>query len=86
MARARTFFGSLSVCALLIGCATIQNEPVNVAGTPDTLANRLDIGFKENEVENDVVIGLSFSGGGTRAAAFSYGVLSEMERIPLRGA
>lgn len=86
MAPARTFLGSLLICALLIGCATIQNEPVNVPGTPDTLANRLDIGFKESSVENDVVIGLSFSGGGTRAAAFSYGVLSEMERIPLRGA
>ncbi len=85
MVRARTFLGSLSVCALLIGCATIQNEPVNVAGTPDTLANRLETGFKEKTVEDDVVIGLSFSGGGTRAAAFSYGVLSEMERIPVRG-
>lgn len=86
MTRARTFLGALSVCTLLIGCATIQNDPVNVAGTPDTLANRLDLGFKENDIENDVVIGLAFSGGGTRAAAFSYGVLSEMERIPVRGA
>lgn len=85
--RAFKIFGSLSVCALLLGCAAvIKNDPVNVAGTPDTLANRLDIGFKEDAVENDVVIGLSFSGGGTRAAAFSYGVLAEMERMPLRGA
>lgn len=83
--RARTFLGSLSLCALLVGCATIKNDPVNVAGTPDTLANRLDIGFKENTVEDDLVVGLSFSGGGTRAAAFSYGVLAEMERMPLRG-
>ena len=27
-----------------------------------------------------LLIGLAFSGGGTRAAAFSYGVLSEFER------
>ena len=30
--------------------------------------------------------GLAFSGGGTRAAAFSFGVLQEIEQIPLRGA
>jgi NTE family protein len=29
---------------------------------------------------DDLLIGLAFSGGGTRAAAFSYGVLSEFER------
>jgi NTE family protein len=29
----------------------------------------------------DGFIGLAFSGGGTRAAAFSYGVLSELDRI-----
>ena len=27
-------------------------------------------------------IGLAFSGGGTRAAAFAYGVLKQMERTP----
>jgi len=86
MARAQPILASLSVCVLLLGCATIRNDPVNVAGTPDTLANRLDLGFQEDAVEHDVVIGLSFSGGGTRAAAFSYGVLAEMDRIPVRGA
>ena len=28
------------------------------------------------------VVGLAFSGGGTRAAAFSYGVLKQLERTP----
>ncbi|WP_164133722.1 patatin-like phospholipase family protein, partial [Stenotrophomonas maltophilia] len=31
-------------------------------------------------------VGLAFSGGGTRAAAFSFGVLEEMSRMPVRGA
>ncbi len=79
--------GSFAFASLvLLGCASIQNDPVNLPGTPNTLANRLGLGFKESEVENDVVIGLSFSGGGTRAAAFSFGVLSELEQIPVRGA
>ena len=29
---------------------------------------------------DDLLIGLAFSGGGTRAAAFSYGVLSQLDR------
>src|ERR1700754_4377688 len=82
----RTVVGFAFASVVLLGCATIQNDPVNIPGTPNTLANRLGLGFKEREIENDVVIGLSFSGGGTRAAAFSYGVLSELEQIPVRGA
>jgi NTE family protein len=86
MSRVRPFLGSLAVCALLLGCATIQNAPVNLPGTPGNLANRIPLAFEESAIENDTVIGLSFSGGGTRAAAFAFGVLSEMERIPVRGA
>ena len=86
MARARAILGSLSVCALLIGCATIRNDPVNVPGTPPDLANTLGPAFQENTSADETIIGLSFSGGGTRAAAYAYGVLSEMDRIPVRGA
>jgi NTE family protein len=82
----RPFAGTACVCALLLGCATIQNAPVNLPGSPDNLANTLGLAVAENAVEDDTVIGLSFSGGGTRAAAFAFGVLSEMERIPVRGA
>lgn len=69
----------------LLGCASIQNAPVNLPGS-DSLADKGNIGFGETTIYDDTIIGLSFSGGGTRAAAFSYGVLKEMERIPLRGA
>jgi len=86
MTRVRTLLGILSACALLIGCATIQNDPVNLPGTPSNLANTLGLDFQESTSADETVIGLSFSGGGTRAAAYAYGVLSEMERIPLRGA
>ena len=80
------FAGIAGVCALLLGCATIQNDPVNVPGLQDNLADRLRLGFEENGSTDETVIGLSFSGGGTRAAAYAFGVLSEMERIPVRGA
>jgi NTE family protein len=39
--------------------------------------------FDNSSGSNDLMVGLAFSGGGTRAAAFSFGVLSEIERTPL---
>jgi NTE family protein len=74
------------VTGLLFGCASIQNAPVNLPGSPNTLADRISLGLEESAVSGDTIVGLSFSGGGTRAAAFSFGVLSELERIPVRGA
>ncbi|OPF93689.1 patatin-like phospholipase family protein [Rhodopseudomonas palustris] len=72
-----------AACLVLAGCASVYNTPVNVpleGVVADKVAS--DIGTRSE----DAIIGLSFSGGGTRAAAFSFGVLSEMERVPLHGA
>lgn len=86
MRRVRPLFSIICVTGLLLGCASIQNSPVNLPGSPDALTDRGNIGFGETTRYEDTVVGLSFSGGGTRAAAFSFGVLQEMERIPVRGA
>lgn len=40
---------------------------------------------KRAEQRSDTLVILAFSGGGTRAAAFSYGVLEELRRHPLPG-
>jgi NTE family protein len=65
------------VCAaLLSGCTSvIHNEPIN----RPLAANALELPRPSRDVEgttDDVAIALAFSGGGTRAAAFSFGVLS----------
>ncbi|NEW88493.1 patatin-like phospholipase family protein [Rhodopseudomonas sp. WA056] len=72
-----------AACVLLAGCASVHNLPVNLP-LDGAVADRVvsDVGMRSE----DAMIGLSFSGGGTRAAAFSFGVLSEMERVPLHGA
>jgi len=75
---------AMAVCIALAGCATVYNTPINVpldgaATGPKTAIDDVTRG-------DDVLIGLSFSGGGTRAAAFSFGVLTEMNRMPLHGA
>jgi NTE family protein len=66
-------------CALAAaGCASVYNLPANrPLLSPVQVA---DLGRLDPAVEDDVLLMLSFSGGGTRAAAFSFGVLQELDR------
>ncbi|MDJ1158694.1 patatin-like phospholipase family protein [Chelatococcus sp. SYSU_G07232] len=60
----------------LVGCASVVDvEPVNIATSvlPKQSPIIGDAG------SDDMVLGLAFSGGGTRAAAFAHGVLEELE-------
>ncbi len=81
-------WGSIGVvagAALLAGCATtIHNEPINrpLAAYANVHAEASHDLPADGE---DLLIGLAFSGGGMRAAAFSYGVLSEFDQVQLRG-
>jgi NTE family protein len=65
---------------LASGCATvINNDPVNApltAGEAKALAEANS--RTDPALDDDVVVALAFSGGGTRAAAFSFGALTEM--------
>ncbi len=88
MGRAyKSWLVAASAALVLAGCATVvYNEPVNVPLSGHGLAERIGINFQDADVAESAVVGLAFSGGGTRAAAFSFGVLDEMERTPVRGA
>jgi NTE family protein len=73
-------FGFLTLCTVALGgCATIQNQPINI---PLAMADGSPVEANQAIPSNgdDLLIGLAFSGGGTRAAAFSYGVLTEFDR------
>jgi NTE family protein len=78
--------GRIIACsALLVACTQIHNEPINqplTAGASPTA----ELGHDVETYFDDTVVALSFSGGGTRAAAFSYGVLTAMDdyRVPNR--
>jgi NTE family protein len=82
----RRSFLVIGFCAGLLGCASIQNAPVNQPGSSADLAGKVHLNFEERPAEDDNLISLAFSGGGTRAAAFSFGVLTEMEHTPVKGA
>jgi NTE family protein len=61
---------------------TVHNEPINqpLAASAGDLVDH----SRESPGDgDDLLVGLAFSGGGTRAAAFSYGVLSEFDRIQI---
>jgi NTE family protein len=62
----------------LVGCATVYNLPANVP-LGDALADN-NFAREIPQYEDDELLALSFSGGGTRAAAFSFGVLQELDR------
>lgn len=72
----------LLALAILAGCAT---RPINM---PMATIDR-NIGYRaenrpERQNQGDTLLILAFSGGGTRAAAFAYGVLEELRRTEIR--
>jgi NTE family protein len=67
----------------LSGCVSVYNLPANQP-LPQAAASELSrFDTVEYDGQDDVLVALSFSGGGTRAAAFSFGVLQELERTRL---
>jgi len=78
--------GRVIACsALLVACAqVIHNDPINqplLQGIPPSA----ELGSGVETYYDDTVVALSFSGGGTRAAAFSYGVLTAFDETPTPG-
>ncbi len=76
----------IASAALLAACAAIHNDPINTALSADPRQVEAELGSDVPTNYDDMVVALSFSGGGTRAAAFSYGVLQGFEqiRVPTR--
>jgi NTE family protein len=68
--------------AALGGCTSVYNLPHNQPLTGAVQAQPL--GSEVPLSSDDVMVGLAFSGGGTRAAAFSFGVLKELDRTRIR--
>lgn len=79
--------GRIIACAaLLAGCtSTIHNDPINQPFT--SVAGNAELSPPDTRADyDDMVVAMSFSGGGMRAAAFSYGVLNSFEQttVPTR--
>jgi len=78
----RAWISALSAFAFAIalaGCASVYNLPGNVPLGAALADNNFGQEIPATH-EDDALLALSFSGGGTRAAAFSFGVLTELDR------
>lgn len=82
------WLGVLVIGAALSGCSTMRpplNQPQNqpTSSERSVAEYRLqDLSLKSGNSDSLVVI-LTFSGGGTRAAALAYGVLNELKNTPI---
>ena len=71
-------FAGVAAMVLLAGCAT---RPINPPVTDASLEKGYTFQTRQKYFKNpDNLVVLAFSGGGTRAAAFSYGVLEFLRR------
>ncbi len=83
------WFGMLAIGVFLSGCSTMRpplNQPLNqpTSSESSVAEYRLqNLSLNSGNSDKFVVI-LTFSGGGTRAAAFAYGVLNELKNTPIR--
>ena len=78
----------VAVALGLGACASVHNLPLNTPTAsplmPGTGKAAAALAAEQRaEGDDGATIGLAFSGGGTRAAAFAYGVLAQLARTPL---
>jgi NTE family protein len=72
-------FTILGISAALCGCAVnIENAPINVPVSAPTIKQAALPVAPPSRGDATTAIGVAFSGGGTRAAAFSFGVLKQL--------
>lgn len=82
--RMSVAFALTGAALALSACASVHNLPLNKPSAnpfAGTLIKAAQAAERKSDT-GDTVVGLAFSGGGTRAAAFAYGVLKQMERTP----
>jgi NTE family protein len=82
------WLGVLAVGAALSGCSTMRpalNQPLHqpASSAPGVAEYRLQNLPPQLGNSDSLVVVLTFSGGGARAAAFAYGVLNELKNTPI---
>lgn len=84
IAPLRTIAPAAALAVWLAGCASVgvsdpNNQPITGSAQEAFASTRTD-----PTAGDDVLVGLAFSGGGTRAAAFSHGILQEIDQTTVR--
>ncbi|MEL7099374.1 MAG: patatin-like phospholipase family protein, partial [Pseudomonadota bacterium] len=68
---------TLLACFAIFGCGGAWNAPLNTFVADPGAVQEPDFGGA-GQGQDDVFIALAFSGGGTRASAFSHGMLTAL--------
>ena len=80
----RTVAPATALAVWLAGCASLGvSDPTNQPLAGDAAA-AFASSRQDPSAGDDVMVGLAFSGGGTRAAAFAHGVLQEIDQTTAR--
>jgi NTE family protein len=81
--RRPPFVGGVALAAmLLLACSSCAKRPINPPLSQSHAKNEQRFeGLERGRGRHDDLVILAFSGGGTRAAAFSYGVLEALREI-----
>ncbi len=82
--RVTRYRAAIAVVALSLGaCATATfKDPINL---PVASNAAIVPPLAPPDVGGDTVVAVTFSGGGTRAAAFAYGAMRGLDRLPAKG-
>ncbi|MBB5751199.1 patatin-like phospholipase family protein [Prosthecomicrobium pneumaticum] len=84
-ARRLGLAAALGAALALSGCLSAINEPINAPVAATVAPMPASAAIAGLDTSGSTVVGLAFSGGGTRAAAFAYGMMRELEATPLPG-
>ncbi|WP_439234641.1 patatin-like phospholipase family protein [Lonepinella koalarum] len=73
----------ISTTLFLTACNAVQYQPLATIDRVDTSKGYRLQKTMQDKFNDSTIIAIMFSGGGTRAAAFGYGVLEELNRHPI---
>ena len=84
MARISSIFFVVATLLLLSACGTYLENPELKDYQPDKGYRFKNLITGEKDKKDELFVVMSFSGGGTRAAALSYGVLEGLQKAKIR--
>ena len=75
----RRVLRNISVCVLTLASCSVTNSPINKSLTGSSNNASAFSSSRNSGGDDELYVGLAFSGGGMRASAFAYGMLKQLQ-------